>query len=125
MMDVETFPILDDVELPPKGAAARFQKTKVSLETTTENIRFNISDNLRRLFSTPSLMKDEDPTLYFELYRLVEEVVQPKNVCEQMMVADITNHFWEQQRYRRCTGTSYQLQATRSTGKDPPWSDRA
>jgi hypothetical protein len=35
----------------------------------------------------------------------VEEVVQPKNVCEQMMVADITNHFWEQQRYRRCTGT--------------------
>jgi hypothetical protein len=21
-----------------------------------------------------------------------------------MMVSDITNHFWEQQRYRRCTG---------------------
>jgi hypothetical protein len=30
--------------------------------------------------------------------------VQPKDVWDQIMVADITNHFWEQQRYRRCTG---------------------
>ena len=22
-----------------------------------------------------------------------------------MMLTDVTNHFWEQQRYRRCTGT--------------------
>jgi len=65
----------------------------------------NISDDLRRLFSTPSLMKGEDPDVYAELYGRVQEVVQPKDVSDQMMVADICNHFWEQQRYRRCTGT--------------------
>ena len=71
-----------------------------------ESARFGIiSDNLRRLFSTPSLMKGEDPEVYAELYGRVEEVVQPFDVSDQMMVADVTNHFWEQQRYRRCTGT--------------------
>jgi hypothetical protein len=50
-------------------------------------------------------MNGEDPDVYAELYRWVEEVVQPKNVWDQMDAADITNHFWEQQRYRRCTGT--------------------
>jgi hypothetical protein len=65
----------------------------------------NISDKLRGLFSTPSLMKGEDPNVYMELYARVEEVVQPQDVWDVMMVADITNHFWEQQRYRRCTGT--------------------
>jgi hypothetical protein len=65
----------------------------------------DLSDNLRRLFSTPSLMKGEDPHVYAELYARVEEVAQPQDVWDQMMVADITNHFWEQQRYRRCTGT--------------------
>ena len=50
-------------------------------------------------------MKGENQHLYGELYRRVEEVVRPKDVFDQMMVADIANHFWEQQRYRRCTGT--------------------
>jgi hypothetical protein len=109
----ETFPILDDVELPPaKGRAARPRKSdvhpiqkeeRVSLDRST---RFdNVSDSLRGLFSTPSLMNGEDPHVYAELYRRVEEVVQPQDVWDQMMVCDITNHFWEQQRYRRCTGT--------------------
>jgi hypothetical protein len=31
--------------------------------------------------------------------------VQPQDVFDQMMLTDVTNHFWEQQRYRRCTGT--------------------
>ena len=38
----------------------------------------NISDKLRGLFSTPSLMKGEDPNVYMELYARVEEVVQPR-----------------------------------------------
>ena len=50
-------------------------------------------------------MKGEDPDVHAELYRRVQEAVQPKDVWDQMMVADTTNHFWEQQRYRRCTGT--------------------
>ena len=76
------------------------------METSRDSTRSdNISDNLRRLFSTPSLMKGEDPLVYAELYHWVEEVVQPQDVWDQMMVYDITNHFWEQLRYRRCTGT--------------------
>jgi hypothetical protein len=71
-----------------------------------DSTRFdNISDDLRRLFSSPSLVKGEDPNVYAELFCLVEEVVQPRDVWDQMMVADITNHFWEQQRCRHCTGT--------------------
>jgi hypothetical protein len=34
----------------------------------------------------------------------VEEVAQPKDIWDHMMVSDVVNHFWEQQRYRRCTG---------------------
>jgi hypothetical protein len=101
-MDAEdTYEILDDIELPPaKAVAARSKKKGIPLGRSN-----NISDDFQRLFSTPSLVKGEDPRVYAELYARVEEVVQPKDVWDQMMVADITNHFWEQQRYRRCTGT--------------------
>jgi hypothetical protein len=44
----------------------------------------NISDNLRKLLSTPLLMKGEDPDVYAELYGRVEEVAQPKDVWDQM-----------------------------------------
>ena len=102
MVDVEdTYQIIDDIELPPaKVGAARPKKEKgVPLGFDS------FSDKIQRLFFTPSLTKGEDPGVYAELYRLVQEVVSPKDVWDQMMVADITNHFWEQQRYRRCTGT--------------------
>jgi hypothetical protein len=65
----------------------------------------NASDGLQKLFSTPSLMKGEDADVYAELYARVEEIAQPSDVWDQMMVSDVVNHFWEQQRYRRCTGT--------------------
>jgi hypothetical protein len=116
VVDVEEmFPIIDGIDLPPpKAVAARPKKSdgdpikkakSVSLEANMEGMRFdNISDKLRGLFSTPSLMKGEDPHIYAELYAQVEEVVQPQDVWDQMMITDITNHFWEQQRYRRCTG---------------------
>jgi hypothetical protein len=67
--------------------------------------RKRFSRGLDRLLSTPSLMKGEDENVYAELYARVEEAAQPQDVWEQMMVADVVNHFWEQQRYRRCTGT--------------------
>ena len=113
MSGEEMFPILDNVVLPPaRGGAARPKKSnldriqkekRVSLEGST---RFDKgSDSLRRLFSAPSLMQGEDSDVYAELYARVEEVVQPQDVMDQMMVTDVTNHFWEQQRYRRCTGT--------------------
>jgi hypothetical protein len=63
-----------------------------------------LAASLEKLFTTPSLMKGEDGNVYAELYALVEAVAQPKDVWDQMMVSDITNHFWERQRYRRCTG---------------------
>jgi hypothetical protein len=113
MMDVEEeFPIIEGVELPrAKGVAPRPQKSdrdpiqtekRVSLETSRDSEGF---DDFGRLFCTPSLMKGETQHLYGQLYRRVEELVRPKDVFDQMMVADITSHFWEQQRYRRCTGT--------------------
>jgi hypothetical protein len=117
MVDVdETYPIMDDIDLPlAKAVAAHSKKAgldpirkekRISLETNMDNTRFdNISDNLWGLFSTPSVVRGEDPAVHAELHALVVEVAQPKDVWDQMMVADITNHFWEQQRYRRCTGT--------------------
>src|SRR5262249_52498531 len=65
---------------------------------------YHLPDFLRGLFCKPSLMKGENPEVYAKLYAQVEEVVQPKDVFDQMMVSDITNHFWEQQRIRRCSG---------------------
>jgi hypothetical protein len=69
------------------------------------SIEYRLSDSLNGLFATPSLMKGEDPAVYAALYRQVEEVVQPRDVWDQMMAADVTNHFWQQQRLRRCVGT--------------------
>jgi hypothetical protein len=63
-----------------------------------------LPDGLNKLFSTPSLMSGEDPKAYAELYAWVAELADPKDVWDHMMVADVTNHIWEQQRYRRCTG---------------------
>jgi hypothetical protein len=64
----------------------------------------SLAESFEKLFTTPSLMKGEDGRVYAKLHALVEDVVQPKDAWDQMMVSDITNHFWEQQRYRRCTG---------------------
>jgi hypothetical protein len=69
---------------------------EVSTEINMESRRFdNISDNLRRLFSTPSLMQGEDPEVYAELYNLLEEAVQPQNIFDQLTVVDITSHVRE------------------------------
>jgi hypothetical protein len=55
-------------------------------------------------FSVPSLMGGEDEQAYAALYARVEELVRPNDVWDQMMVSDVVNHFWEQQRYRHSTG---------------------
>jgi hypothetical protein len=68
-------------------------------------LEYQLCDSLKGLFSAPSLMKGEDPAAYEALYQQVEEVVQPRDVSDQMMVADVTEHFWQQQRLRRCAGT--------------------
>ena len=68
------------------------------------NESYHLPDFLRGLFCKPSLMKGENPEVYAKLYAQVEDLVQPKDVFDQMMVSDITNHFWEQQRIRRCSG---------------------
>jgi hypothetical protein len=66
---------------------------------------YQIPELLHGFFRLPSLMKDEDPKVYRALYKQVEDVVQLTDVLDQMMISDITNHFWEQQRIRRCSGT--------------------
>jgi hypothetical protein len=66
---------------------------------------YDLPDFLHELFCGPSPMHGEDAEVYAVLRAQVADVVQPKDVFDQMMVADVTNHFWEQQRIRRCTGT--------------------
>ena len=85
-MDEETYPILDDIELPPvKAVAARSKKSNsegVSLETNKDNTRFdNISDSLWELVSTPSLVKGEDPAVHAKIHAQVVKVVQPGRMC--------------------------------------------
>jgi hypothetical protein len=83
----ETFPIIDDVELPAKAVTTRSKKShedpvkkpkSASLGTIMESMHH--SGKRWGLFSTPSLMKGEDPDVYAELYAQVEEVVQPQDV---------------------------------------------
>ena len=64
-----------------------------------------LSQGLARMFANPSLMNGEDAALYHELYGLVEEAAQPRDIWEHMMVFDVVSHFWEQLRFRRCNGT--------------------
>ena len=66
---------------------------------------YRLPGQLEELFCKPTLMRGESWESYLELYRQVQDVVQPKDVLDQMMVCDITNHFWELQRLRRCNGT--------------------
>ncbi len=66
---------------------------------------YQLCDGLKGLFSAPSPMKGEDLAAYDALCRQIEEVVQPKDVWDQMMVIDIADHFWQQRRLRRCAGT--------------------
>jgi hypothetical protein len=61
-------------------------------------------NGLKKLFSTPSLMNGEDGAIYADLCADLEELVQPRNVWDQMRVSDVANRYWEQQRYRRATG---------------------
>ena len=51
-----------------------------------------------------SLRQTRGGSVYAELYARVEELAEPRDIWDQMMVADVVNHFWEQQRYRRSTG---------------------
>jgi hypothetical protein len=68
------------------------------------NESYSLPESLIGLFCEPSLMRGESAEVYGNLYLQVEEVVQPRDVFDQMMVSDVTNHFWEQQRIRRCSG---------------------
>src|SRR5262249_18178083 len=102
-MDEETYPILDNIELPPVKAAGtkksnpdHIKKEKgVSLKTNKDNTQFNdISNSLWELVSTPSLVKGEDPAVHAKIHAEVVKLVQPKDVRDQMLAADITNHVW-------------------------------
>jgi heme exporter protein D len=66
---------------------------------------YQLPGQLEGLFCKPTLMRGESQQSYLELYRQVQDVVQPKDVLDQMLICDITNHFWESQRLRRCNGT--------------------
>jgi hypothetical protein len=54
-----------------------------SLETNMDMRFDNVSDNLSRLFSTPSLMKGEDPDVYAELYGRVDAALDLNRELEE------------------------------------------
>jgi hypothetical protein len=47
------------------------------------------------------LIRDEDEALYKALLAEVEQMIEPKNILDQMDVRDITDKIWEGQRYKR------------------------
>jgi hypothetical protein len=53
------------------------------------------------LSSPPPLINGEDAEVYEALRNEVHNLVQPKDLWDQMMVKDVTNHFWLQTRYQR------------------------
>jgi hypothetical protein len=60
---------------------------------------------LQKLFSSPPpMMNGESADVYAALLAEVKEQVQPKDILDQIMVRDVTDHVWEQMRYRRSMG---------------------
>jgi hypothetical protein len=66
---------------------------------------YRLPEQLEGLFCKPALVRGESLESYLELYRQIQDVVQPKDVLDQMMICDTANHFWEEQRLRRCNST--------------------
>jgi hypothetical protein len=52
----------------------------------------------------PSMMNGEDADLYAALLAEVGALSQPSDIWDQMMVRDVTDHLWQQMRYRRNMG---------------------
>jgi hypothetical protein len=47
------------------------------------------------------LVPGEDPVKYRSLYNDIRSAINPKDIFEQIWVADLTNQIWETNRYRR------------------------
>ena len=69
---------------------------------------------LADLFALPTAINEEDRPAYMRLYTDVTSVVRPKDVFDQMLVSDITSHFWQQQRLRECVGKIAQTDRRRA-----------
>ena len=53
------------------------------------------------LFGEPPLLKGEDKERYLRLLALVEDQIGPKTIFEEMLVRDLTEKYWEQQRCKQ------------------------
>ncbi len=49
----------------------------------------------------PSLLGEENEALYVAFRARVKQIVDPKNFFDEMRVQEITDKFWEEQRYKR------------------------
>jgi hypothetical protein len=56
---------------------------------------------LARIFGSPPLLEDEDPQLYKELFSLLADEYDPKEVSEWLLVKDLADLHWERYRERR------------------------
>jgi hypothetical protein len=56
---------------------------------------------LARIFGPPPLVGDEDPQLYRELFCLLADERDPKDVGDWLLVKDLADLHWERLRERR------------------------
>src|SRR5258708_11906878 len=57
-----------------------------------------MTDLAADLFGEPPLMKGEDKDRYFRLLAAVKHQIQPKDFFEEVLVHELTDKIWEQQR---------------------------
>jgi hypothetical protein len=57
--------------------------------------------NLNDLFGQPPLVKGEDIERYFRLLAALEHEIKPETVLDEMLVRDLADKFWEQQRCKQ------------------------
>jgi hypothetical protein len=53
------------------------------------------------LFGEPPLLKGEDKARYMRLRAAVEAEINPKTIFDQIMVRDLTDKYWDEQRIKR------------------------
>jgi hypothetical protein len=61
----------------------------------------NPNNQIDELFGPPPVMRGEDLVRYRRLQAAVEHEIKPEGVFDQILVREVTDKLWQQQRYRK------------------------
>jgi hypothetical protein len=75
------------------------QPTNGELSTSTTRVE-NETNKLETLFGEPPLIAGESKADYLRLYAAIEAQIKPQNIFDQMLVKDLTDKYWEEQRLK-------------------------